>query len=85
MTVQVVGRTALVTGSSRGIGRGIALRLVECGIEEVAIHYHLNRQAADETLSAVQDRGGKGLLVQGDLSRLDDVERVFSEVREAGG
>lgn len=82
MTVHVAGRTALITGGSRGIGRGITLRLVECGVEQVAIHYHQNRRAAEQTLSMVRDRGGKGMLVQGDLSQLDDVERVFKEVRE---
>lgn len=85
MTVRVVGRSALVTGSSRGIGRGIAVRLVECGIEQIAIHYHQNREAAEQTVRTINDRGGKGLLVQGDLSRLEDVERVFAEVREELG
>ena len=85
MTVQVAGRTALVTGGSRGIGRGIALRLVECGVQQVAVHYHQNRQAAEQTLELIRDRGGKGFLVQGDLSQVDDVERVFNEVREEFG
>jgi enoyl-[acyl-carrier protein] reductase III len=85
MTVQVAGRTALVTGSSRGIGRGIALRLVECGIEQIAIHYHQNRQAAEQTLSMVNERGAKGIIVQGDLSQLNDVEQVLTQVREELG
>ena len=85
MTVQVAGRTALVTGSSRGIGRGIALRLVECGLEQIAIHYHQNHQAAEQTLSMVNERGAKGLIVQGDLSQLSGVDRVFTEVRENFG
>lgn len=85
MTVQAVGRTALVTGSSRGIGRGIAVRLVECGVQHVAVHYHQNRQAAEQTVRMIDDRGGKGLLLHGDLSQLDDVERVFDKVREEFG
>lgn len=85
MTVQIAGRTALVTGSSRGIGRGIALRLVECGIQQIAIHYHQNRQAAEQALGMIYDRGAKGFLVQGDLSEVDDVERVFEQVGEEFG
>ena len=85
MTVRVVGRTALVTGASRGIGRGIALRLVECGIEQIALHYHQNRQAAEHVAGMIADRGAKGLLVQGDLSQVGDVERVFQEAKEELG
>lgn len=85
MTVQVAGTTALVTGSSRGIGRGIALRLVECGIQQIAIHYHQNRPAAEQALGMVNDRGAKGILVQGDLSQLDDIEHLFKQVSEEFG
>ena len=54
MTVQVAGRTALVTGGSRGIGRGIAVRLAECGMQQIAVHYHKNRNAAGQTLTFSQ-------------------------------
>ena len=48
---------ALITGSSRGIGRGIALRLASEGAQ-IAIHYYRNEAAAKETLAAVRSRGG---------------------------
>lgn len=85
MTVEVAGKKAFVTGSSRGIGRGIALRLVECGIEEIGVHYHQNEAAARETLEMIQDRGGDGFIVQGDHSKLEDVERMFRTVEEEMG
>lgn len=85
MTVEVAGDRAFVTGSSRGIGRGIALRLAECGIEVVGVHYHQNESAARETLEMLRDRGAEGFLVQGDLTDLDDVQRVFGTVRDEMG
>jgi NAD(P)-dependent dehydrogenase (short-subunit alcohol dehydrogenase family) len=78
------GKHALVTGGSRGIGRGIALRLAESGAH-VAIHYYVNETAARETLERVRKHGSDGFLVQADVSRVDDVRRMFSEVRTAFG
>lgn len=79
MTVEVAGETAFVTESSRGIGRGIALRLAECGVEEVGVHYHRNEAAAQETLELLRDRGAEAFLVRGDLSNLEDT-RLFFEI-----
>ena len=78
------GKHALVTGASRGIGRGIALRLAECGVK-VAIHYYVNELAAKETLERVRKHGSDGFLVQADVSRVDDVRRMFGEIRTRFG
>jgi NAD(P)-dependent dehydrogenase (short-subunit alcohol dehydrogenase family) len=75
---------ALVTGGSRGIGRGIALRLAEAGAR-VAIHYYANEAAAKETLDRVRKHGADGVLVQADVSRVDDVRRMVAEVKRAFG
>jgi NAD(P)-dependent dehydrogenase (short-subunit alcohol dehydrogenase family) len=85
MTIRLACGTALVTGGSRGIGRGIALRLAECGIEQIAVHYHQNRDAAEQTMNLIQDRGAKCLLVRGDLTRAEDVERVVRTVGDEFG
>src|SRR6266436_8191146 len=74
------GKHALITGSSRGIGRGIALKLAESGVK-VAIHYYRNEAAAKDTLAEVRKRGSDGFLVQADVCRPDEIKRMFGEVR----
>ncbi|PYM23264.1 MAG: short-chain dehydrogenase [Candidatus Rokuibacteriota bacterium] len=78
------GKHALVTGGSRGIGRGIALKLAESGAR-VAVHYYANEGAAKDTLERVRKHGADGFLVQADVSRVDDVRRMFGEVKQRFG
>jgi len=78
------GKQALVTGSSRGIGRGIALKLAQEGAT-VAIHYFQNHRAAADTLARVRELGSDGVIVQADVSRDEDVRRMFAEVRAVFG
>ncbi|HEX6101735.1 MAG TPA: SDR family NAD(P)-dependent oxidoreductase, partial [Alphaproteobacteria bacterium] len=78
-------KSALITGSSRGIGRGIALKLAECGVRRIAVHYHKNRSAAEQTAAAVRDRGAEVTLFQADVMRPDDIARMFAGVKEAFG
>jgi 3-oxoacyl-[acyl-carrier protein] reductase len=78
------GQTCLVTGSSRGIGRGIARDFGEHGAE-VAVNY---RSSADEAAAVVEEierAGGEAVAVQGDVSEYGDMERVYDEVHEAFG
>lgn len=75
---------ALVTGSSRGIGRGIALALAGRGWH-IVINYRGNRQAAEETGAAVEKYGVTGYLVQGDVAEKADRERLVDETLERFG
>jgi len=75
---------ALVTGASRGIGRGIALELARAGCR-VAINYAGNAEAAAATLAAVVAAGGSGFTVQGDISLpADRAKLVASTAQEFG-
>ena len=65
-------QVAIVTGSSRGIGRGIALSLAERGWR-IVINYRSNRSAAEETQKAVEAAGGGALLVQADVASQADL------------
>lgn len=73
---------ALITGSSRGIGRGIALKLAERGVK-IAIHYYKNEDAANDTLAKVRERGADGFVVQADVSRPENIGRMFEQVQGA--
>jgi enoyl-[acyl-carrier protein] reductase III len=78
------GKHALITGSSRGIGRGIALKLAENGVK-IAVHYYRNQSAANDTLEQVRKRGSDGLVVQADVLRPEQITRMFEEVQAAFG
>jgi enoyl-[acyl-carrier protein] reductase III len=78
------GKHALVTGSSRGIGRGIALKLAENGVK-VAIHYVQNEAAAKKTLDEVRKRGGDGFIVQADVTKPDQIKAMFKRVADEFG
>lgn len=75
---------ALITGSSRGIGRGIALKLAKGGVK-VAVHYYQNEAAAKDTLAKVRECGSDGFVIQADVSRPEDISRIFSKVQAEFG
>ena len=73
-------RTALITGSSRGIGRAIAVKLAQEGVKKIAVHYLTRRDEAEKTAAHVRDAGAESVLVQGDTS---DTMRAAEIVEEA--
>ena len=78
------GKHALITGSSRGIGRGIALKLAEQGVN-VAVHYYQNEAAAIDTLAQVRHRGADGFVVQADVLRPEQITQMFRKVQDEFG
>lgn len=77
-------QTAIVTGGSRGIGRAVAMRLAKDGMNLV-INYRGNSAAAEETERLCQELGAEVLLVQGDVSRAEDCEKLAAQAKEAFG
>jgi NAD(P)-dependent dehydrogenase (short-subunit alcohol dehydrogenase family) len=73
------GKLALITGSSRGIGRAIAQRLAADGAE-IAVHYGSRKSDGDETVQAIRDGGGKAFTVQADLASIGEIEAMFTEL-----
>jgi 3-oxoacyl-[acyl-carrier protein] reductase len=72
------GKVAIVTGASRGIGRGIAERLAQDGAS-VVVNYARNADEAKKVVSGIEQRGGKAVAVQADMSKVADVWRLFQE------
>jgi NAD(P)-dependent dehydrogenase (short-subunit alcohol dehydrogenase family) len=73
---RLVDKTALVTGSSRGIGRATAIRLAREGAL-VAVHYAVNEEAADETVATIEKEGGSAFGVRAELGIPGDVHELF--------
>lgn len=82
--MHLTGKTAIVTGGSRGIGRAIALCLAEEGAK-VAVIYAGNTAAAEETLQAITEKGGQAISIQCDVANEDAVNAMVKQVKEQFG
>jgi 3-oxoacyl-[acyl-carrier protein] reductase len=78
------GAVALVTGASRGIGKGIALAFGRAGMR-VAVNYRSRESDAAAVVAEIKAAGGDGLAVRADVADASDVERLVREVRQAFG
>ena len=82
--MQLKGKTAVVTGGSRGIGRAIALELASCGAN-VVVNYTRNSKAADEVVAEIEAMGSSGMAVKADVSIASEVENLVNEVLKTFG
>jgi NAD(P)-dependent dehydrogenase (short-subunit alcohol dehydrogenase family) len=73
------GQVALVTGAGRRIGRAIALRLAAEGAR-VVVHYHRSEAEANSIVAEIAQAGGEAVALRADLSRMDEIERLFADV-----
>lgn len=76
---ELTGKTALVTGGSRGIGRAIAIALAEAGCD-VAVNYLNSREQANKVVEQIVALGRKAIAVQADVSRDEEVRRLIADV-----
>ena len=78
--------TALIAGSSRGIGRGIAVKLATEGVRRIAVHYCTRRDEAEKTAALLEDAGAEAVVVQADVSNACRAEEMVNEAaRQLGG
>lgn len=84
MSGPAVGRVALVTGGSRGIGRAIAGRLAGSG-HVVAVNYSSNADAAEEVVRSILDQGGRAAAYPADVSQVESVEQMFEAIGQELG
>lgn len=84
MAQKLAGKVALVTGASKGIGAEIARELAFEGAS-VVVNYASSRAGADKVVGDITKQGGKAVAVQADVSKHDDVKRLFAEAKKAFG
>ncbi|MGH9820220.1 MAG: SDR family NAD(P)-dependent oxidoreductase, partial [Pyrinomonadaceae bacterium] len=81
---QLQGKVVLVTGASRGIGAAAAKRLAQAGAS-VVINYHQNHGAAQKVLDDIEKAGSRGMILQADVTRKDQVETMARSIRDNFG
>jgi enoyl-[acyl-carrier protein] reductase III len=78
-------KTALITGSGRGIGREIAIHFARLGAD-IIINFFRNRAQAEETASKIRDLGSKAIVVKANIGEIDQIQRLFDKIKgEFGG
>lgn len=84
MNLQLSGQVAIITGSSTGIGRACAIGLAAEGVR-VVINYHSSEEEAEAVKKQIEGDGGEAIIVQADVSKEEDVRRMFRETMDAFG
>src|SRR6516162_4847523 len=84
MSKKLQGQVAVVTGASKGIGAAIAEHLAAAGAA-VVVNYASSKAGAEAVVQRIRQSGGKAVAVQADVSRVEDVRRLFAESNKAFG
>ena len=79
---KLTGKTAVVTGASKGIGAGIARAFAEEGAN-VVVNYARGKDDAEKVAADIQSSGGKSITVQADVSKKSDVDKLFAEATKS--
>lgn len=82
--MKLKGKTAIVTGGSRDIGRAVSVKLASEGAN-VVVNYNSNEKDADATIAEIETVGGKGIKVKADVTKPDEVKALIAAAREAFG
>ncbi len=77
-------KVAVVTGSSRGLGRAIAVKLANLGAK-VVVNYRSDQEAAEETLRMIGEAGGEAIAIQADVSKYDEAQKLIRSALEHYG
>ena len=81
---KLTGKTAVITGASKGIGAGIALAFAKEGAN-VVVNYARGKDDAEKVAANIKGSGGKSITVQADVSKKADVDKLFAEATKAFG
>ena len=82
MLEEFAGKTAIVTGASRGVGSAAAVALARRGVGRFVVHYGGYREGAERTLAAVKEAGAEGEILQADLGDTAGIEAFLARLRE---
>src|SRR5438552_13717398 len=83
-TKKLSGKVAVVTGASKGIGASIAKHLAAEGAS-VVVNYASSKAGADKIVGEITSKGGKAVVVQADVAKKADIDRLFAESKKAFG
>ncbi|HNR66103.1 MAG TPA: SDR family NAD(P)-dependent oxidoreductase, partial [Atribacterota bacterium] len=81
MSGSLNGKTAVITGGVRGIGRAIALKLAHSGTSLI-VNYNSNKEAAQSLFQEVNSFGGRIVIIQGDVSNYEDARKIIDSALE---
>jgi enoyl-[acyl-carrier protein] reductase III len=79
------GKSALITGASRGIGRGIALQLAGDGAAKICINYLSNESGAQDTLAKIRELGADGFICRADVNNPSDIRTMYEKIGQQFG